>query len=442
MKSCRSDAPSGPAALPRCGYTLLEILIALSLLVVLGAGLAGLLRQAVSIWSTAEKRGRVYEAGRALLERVAEDLRASVIGGGTADEGEWVRFIADEGAGGRQRLRFVRATSAETADSILREGGRALTIRAPAAYDGKDDAADARSGALLAPSGLMEVFYTLDPRPGKRLVWRGVRSPIGGPDSLLIDRNVEEGLDAPPPRQAAAPKAAPKPAGKDDGAKGTEPPPPIDPFLEDESYGLRKVAAPIADGVLFLGFRFWTPSTNTWEDVPALLDPKASQKSGPSPWWDSTRALLDLKGGRDEFTWHRVPDSLEDASDDIFPERVEVAVVIAEDEDAILGARLAEDVAEKAGDFTLTDRIEIPEAAEDRYVLIDDEWIEVEAVDGLKVSVARDGRGARWTKAAKHERGARVETGVTFRRVVEVPGYRRSISDAEAAPVRRGGRRR
>jgi hypothetical protein len=436
MKSCPSDPGSGPGR--RGGYTLLEILMALSLLVVLGAGLAGLLRQAVSIWSTAEKRGQVYEAGRAILERVAEDLRAAAIRGGTPEEGGWVRFLADEGAGGRQRLRFVRATSGETADSILREGGRALTIRAPAAYDGKDDAADARSGALLAPSGLMEVFYTLDPRPGKRLVWRGVRAPIGGPDSLLIDRNVEEGLEEPPPRPAAADRTSVKAAEK--AEKGAEPPP--DPLLEDERYGLRRAAVPIADGVLFLGFRFWTPSTNTWEDVPPLADPKPAQKSGPSPWWDSTRGILDIKGDRDEFTWRRVPGSIEDGTDDVFPERVEVTVVISEDPDAILGVRLAEDLAEKAGDLTLTDPLELPEAAEDRYVLIEDEWIEVEAADGLKLPVAKNGRGARWTKAVKHERGSRVETGVTFRRVVEIPGHRRSLSDADAAPARRGGRRR
>jgi len=134
MKSCRSEEP-GRSAGRHDGYTLLEILMALSLLVVLGAGLAGLLKQAVSIWSTAEKRGRIYEAGRAILERAAEDLRAAAIRGGTTEEGEWVRFLADEGAGGRQRLRFVRATSGETADSILREGGRSLTIRAPAARE-------------------------------------------------------------------------------------------------------------------------------------------------------------------------------------------------------------------------------------------------------------------------------------------------------------------
>ena len=51
-----------------------------------------------------------------------------------------------------------------------------------------------------------------------------------------------------------------------------------------------------------------------------LLDPKPTQKSGPSPWWDSTRGILDIKGDRDEFTWRRIPDSLEDPADDVFPE--------------------------------------------------------------------------------------------------------------------------
>ena len=38
----------------------------------------------------------------------------------------------------------------------------------------------------------MEVLYAQDPRPEKRWLWRGVRSPVGGPDSLFIDRNVDE----------------------------------------------------------------------------------------------------------------------------------------------------------------------------------------------------------------------------------------------------------
>jgi hypothetical protein len=127
-------------------------------------------------------------------------------------------------------------------------------------------------------------------------------------------------------------------------------------------------------------------------------------------------------------------DSLEDATDDVFPERVEITVVISEDADAILGARLAEDLPEKAGDLTLTDPIELPEAAEDRYILVDDEWIGVEGTEGLKLSVARNGRGARWTRAAKHEKGARVEIGVTFRRVVEVPATGENISEVGRLP--------
>src|SRR2546428_12365180 len=98
MKSCRSErerrfgrraAADDPLRLPArrrawCasgfgGYTILEMLIAMSLLVPLGGGLGTLLRQSISIWSTAENRGRVYEEARAGLDPLADDLRPPAI---------------------------------------------------------------------------------------------------------------------------------------------------------------------------------------------------------------------------------------------------------------------------------------------------------------------------------------------------------------------------
>ena len=53
------------------GYTLLEVVIAVGILVVLGSGLATLLTQGISIWRRAENRGKVYDQARILLERMA-----------------------------------------------------------------------------------------------------------------------------------------------------------------------------------------------------------------------------------------------------------------------------------------------------------------------------------------------------------------------------------
>src|SRR2546427_2881434 len=299
MKSCRSErerrcgrraAADDPLRLPArrralCasgfgGYTILEMLIAMSLLVLLGGGLVTLLRQSISIWSTAENRGRVYEEARAVLDRIADDVRSTVIRSHAAGDDAWVEFLADSGPGGKQRLRFVRAISGETADSILRKGGSYLSIRAPASYDGHEDTQEADEGYLAAPGGLMEVLYAQDPRPEKRWLWRGVRSPVGGPESLFIDRNVDE-------ERAIQLKAETKGAR---AAKKPEDAIPSEPLPADEvkDFYLGAVAVPISKNVLFLGFSFWSPFTTTWRDVPPLRYPKPGQDSGPTPFWDST----------------------------------------------------------------------------------------------------------------------------------------------------------
>ena len=148
MPSPRSSHIAGHRA---GGYTLLEVVIAVGILVMLGSGLATLLTQGISIWRRAENRGRVYDQARILLARMSEDLRSAVVlSGSGAGGGAWVRFICDEDYLGRQRLRFVRTISAETSNAILRQGGQYLTITTPAVYDGRNDKWEAGGGDLGA----------------------------------------------------------------------------------------------------------------------------------------------------------------------------------------------------------------------------------------------------------------------------------------------------
>jgi hypothetical protein len=281
----------------------------------------------------------------------------------------------------------------------------------------------------------MEVFYMLDPRPGNAVVWRGARAPPGGPGSLFVDRNVDEPGE---PREPARSRSR-KEAKKEKPGEGA--PAPSPPVPEDEAFFLRVFAVPIAEDILHLEFRFWGPTTNTWDEVPCLADPRPSQRSGPLWYWDSTRALLDTGVSRDEWNWKPRDGSLADGSDDIFPERVEVVVVIRESDDP-LGPRLAEDLGDKDGTLTLTAEVPLPEDPADRHVLVGGEWIAIEAAAGNKLAVAASGRGGRGTTAAKHERGTRVETGTAFRRVVEIPGFRTGAGPRDESPRRPGRGRR
>lgn len=414
----------------RRGYTLMELLIAMCLLIVLGGGLATFLGHGVSTWRRAENRGRVHETARALLEGIADDLRSTAIRTGPAAGETWIRFLADTAPGGRQRLRFVRATSGEAADPILREGGRRLSVRTPAVVDGRNDAAEAREGLLTAPGGLMEVLYTMDPRADRRTVWRGTLSPVGGADSLFIDRNIEDGPPRPPPPGAAS-----------RGEGVTEP---------ADAIQLSRVALPVAEDVLHVGFRFWTPASKTWGPIPPALRPGAEDGSAPSTSWDSASggamasgpassgAVRGKQGTTRAVTSPRRAGSPGSPLEDdrpVFPEAVEVTVVIAETAD-LLGTRLAEDVIESGATLQLSREIELPLEPGDRFLLIDEEWVEIESVNARDAKVAPGGRGARSTTAAKHERGARVEMGSTFRRIVDIPGQVTGV--AEVPDARRG----
>jgi len=59
------------------GFTLLELLVAMSIMVFLGGALVTILKQGITAWHTAEKRGAIYERSRMVLDQVAEDLRAA-----------------------------------------------------------------------------------------------------------------------------------------------------------------------------------------------------------------------------------------------------------------------------------------------------------------------------------------------------------------------------
>ena len=394
----------------REGYTLLEVLIAAGILSMLGAALVTVLTQGVSIWRRAENRGRVYEKARVLLDRLANDLRSTVIadsirdGGEPADGGTWFRFLADHDDAGRQRLRLVRTISGETEHALLREGGKYVTTGVAARYDGKQDAWEAQAGLLAAPGGFEEVFWALDSREGNTTLWRSVRAPIGGLGSLFHDGNIQQSASS---RQKTSGKLT---AGTERTAVVDTRPP----------FG--GMARAQTDGILFLRFSFWGPTTTTWDpSVLPLCKPRPGKGSGPLFHWDSTRAILDYGGSSGEYTFEAREGSLFDSSDDIFPARVEITLVLGDAGDTVT---LSEPITASTSNFLVSRALSISTDPRDRFLRVDDEWMEIESIRGRAVVVAGGGRGARGTAAGGHGRGSLVQMGTTFRRVVEIPGNR------------------
>lgn len=56
------------------GFTLVEIIIAVSIFVFLAVLLAGFLQRGLDLWKTGESRGDIYERGQVIMEQVKKDL--------------------------------------------------------------------------------------------------------------------------------------------------------------------------------------------------------------------------------------------------------------------------------------------------------------------------------------------------------------------------------
>ena len=344
------------------GMTLVEVLVAISVFMVLGSGLVMFMRIGIDTWRVGEIRRESFERGQAVLDQFESDLRSMHPDPYHGDNGEVDVFcVSDYDLNGRQRLRFVRSLAGETRHPITREAG-SLT-GAVAELDYENDAMEARAGWLRAPGGLQEVVYLFDPRPGTELLWRGLRSPVGGERSLLLDENI---------------------------------------YLED---GKVRHCRPFADGILYLEFNFWGSDTSSW-----------SSEGGMLAGWDSTRGAVPASS-----TYN--PASRHDPRDDEFPSRVQVVLVLRPAR-AVKFGRLMEEIDDNDTEIRLDTTEHYPEAAYP-YVRIGDEWIRYESISGGRLRNCE--RGVRGTEPAVHEAGTPAVYGTTFSRVVRVPGGRASL---------------
>ena len=262
---------------------------------------------------------------------------------------------------------------------------------------------------------------------------------------------------------------------------------PFDPFLyqhEDrekfERFGITGTPVnALATGVIYFGIRFWTPHTTAWDEALGKGDPDQTpdpDPGGPEELWDSTRALTlagrqisvtngngtgaltltqlderpadkdkrEVDGSPAEFYYYKAPtgtivdygyrppvlsgdgyDTLFDVSDDVFPRRAQVTVVLTNTRGKPRVALLKSDLDESSEGAIPVDDNMIFRGDNHPYVKIDEEWIRYSHFNGdTDLIIAPGGRGARGTIPAAHSGGADVETGVTFVLTVDLPSYR------------------
>lgn len=359
------------------GFTLIEVLAATALFAVLGTMLFQIVRGAMDVWSSGERSRELHDRASGALDALAADLRALWPGlPGAAEQDSrllctWRQEKAQDGTVySVPVLRFARVCHEARTSFALRHAGDVV---------GAEVAAERLTGQdprrLLPTGGLAESLYTLAVLPGQRVpsLVRRFRTPIGGEGSLL------------------------------------------EPELPEMRERMLQGATVLADQVLYFGIDFWAPGTTHWDQAPDAMG-RSSR-----PMWDSTRGLIpsDDPG----FPFGRGPESLLDGSDDMFPVRVRLTLVLDEAAGPAAGGTLAEPVGPETQRIELASTGFLREQAAPDAVLVDGEWMRVTGMDGRALRVER---GIRGTQAVGHQDGARVRAGTTFERVLELPAARES----------------
>jgi len=346
----------------------------------LGTATIGVLRSGLFSWRTGEAKREVLETAQLIMSQVADDLRNMYTCESVEGRAPYVRLVADRDANGRQRIRFVRTISGAVSPYARKEAG--ALVGADSDLDLVDDYVEARMGSLRSTSGLCEMAYVMDPDPSSARLYRGLRAPIGGTGTFFVNSNLVPSTSN-------------------------------SPLIE------------FADGVLYLGFHFWTQYTNTW-DVGAypVVAPRPDEKSGPALYWDSTRSLIFVRNPVErQFTTYLSASSEADTADDIFPTSIQVVLVLAERESGA-SSRLTRDIEENSTKIPV-ENVAVFEDLAYSYVWIDGGWIRYNSTERQALALRDEyDRGARGTIPASHRKGALVQAGRTFVITVGLPGGR------------------
>ncbi|MHC4597582.1 MAG: PulJ/GspJ family protein [Planctomycetota bacterium] len=384
-----------PKAAERRAFTLVEILVSLSIFVVLGSMLVLALRTGVDTWRNTEDRRLLYEHAQLVLKQIEADL-VNMAAPRLGEEGNvQVRLLCDLDANRRYRIRFIRTLMGDMTDPHLRYAGTG----SPEHFDGVLNGRDDRGKSLKPLSGLMEVAYVMDPDPASNILYRGVRSPVGGNGSLFRNEN-----------------------------------------LDTRSKVLDR-CTPVSDGVLYLGFHFWTQYTTTWKLEP--ISESLGTACGPERIWDSTRGILPhpkkrgMKGKTNVFWLAVGPESADDPVDDVFPRQVQIHLCVAAGGGAP-NAKLTTNLDRKDRVIQVDSAAGFPTEDDpdlSRYVRIGTEWIYFQSRTSHTFEARSQTRGARGTKATSHEEGDEVWGGRTFVLTLNIPAHQGYWSGEAMAKV-------
>ncbi|MHC4547190.1 MAG: prepilin-type N-terminal cleavage/methylation domain-containing protein [Planctomycetota bacterium] len=416
------------------GFTLLEILISMTLFTVIGFAVVLLMRTGVDMWVRGNRGSQQEDRLEQSLPRLEEDLRHTLPG----PRRDRIPFDPDNPDPEQEPEPLVPDNRFLSGYITYRFGDQDLDCRfltfvrdvvglgeievysmragtnahAASYIDGHNDEDEFKRNDHLPTGGAAEVLWIWLPnpaKPGSGTVHRAIRTPVGGEKTLLNPRNYAE------LRQIFA--------------------------MIDQ-----KILKPVFQDVILFDLYFWTQYTTTWEwskGEPSITGPpqeaprpKAKRPTcGPSRSWDSTRGIMTaVSTEKSEF----LPDNCSQvfllantrlnrnsarySFDDIWPRMVRVEFALNEEETELVHGLGTNDLtfAVVSGDFA-TGRGEL----DGQHMRVAEEWIRIRGRDGFQRDTFHvDGRAQRGTRSRAHAVGAPVYYGRIFDFTIAIPSFR------------------
>lgn len=210
------------------GFTLVELLVAMTLFAILGLMLVRITRGISENWRIAESQQKLQETAQHIFGFLQEDLQSLYC---LQDQSQEIQFISDVDLFQRPRLRFIRKFSLAQYPTLHHAGKNSVHAGDDQYFYG----VPLPNQKLRASNGLAEVAYFISPIEQSQELLRGFRTPLGGTGSFFDHRNVQSV-----------------------------------PFTSTTCNSL-------ANNVLYFGIQGWTQHTTSW---------KASGLQGPIQQWN------------------------------------------------------------------------------------------------------------------------------------------------------------
>lgn len=359
-------------------FSLLEILVATTILVILGLLLVGLVRQCLRVYQQAEARRQQYQDVQMLHELIREDVfHLASQEPDISTRSRIALLSAFHPSEPTARLFLTRKLQEEQSDPVLRQAGsQAIEDGWESVYTMKPMAEE----KLRSPGGMAEVFYVLG---NDETLYRAFRSPIGGEGSL-------------------------------------------ERFYDQDFSKIKKHCQPVCRRVLYFGAKFWGPETTSWDTT------QLPSQQGPHLLWDSTRSVLK------DFYYYRK--NTQARFPEIFPKKVQFLFILASAPpyrtETVLRAPIG------AKDLFIpvesTEGFDFPSTGT-CFVQVHQEWMEIQSVESTSFIVKK--RGALGTKAKAHETTRSIELpngsvqviktpvlqGIAFPMTFHVPTYQMKV---------------